>query len=97
MHRGHRPHQDSLHLGVSVCLSMQQSEHGHTVRRAYIDLAVDDHRCLKVGSLSKTVALARGLAAVIELVREVSSIIGMQNGGIDVRDGPHDAVFRAVG
>src|SRR5207302_4589527 len=44
-----------------------------------------------------TTLFRSGLRAVVELVREIASVEGVQHGGARVLVGPHDAVGAAVG
>src|SRR6516165_8975548 len=65
-------------------------------RCAHEDLTMDDGRGDKFIARAKVITRA-GLIAVVKLARQITGIVGMQNGWIAVLSGPHDAELCSVG
>src|SRR5580700_3648868 len=76
---------------------MQKSEDGDTVRRAHVNLAIDDHRGNELVASAEVVASIRRLAAVVEFVAEIGCVVSMQHSQRGVLYCPDNAVLCAAG
>ena len=73
----------------------QEAEDGYAVRGAYEDFSVHDGGGDEFVAVAEVVAAGGGLVAVVELV-ERYGVVGVQDGGGAVLDGPYDSVAGAV-
>ena len=78
-------------MKVLMIFSPQAKDH-HVVCGSYVHLAVCDHGSNEFVAWTKLVASSRSLVTVVNLIGEISGIVGVEHGGCSVLCGPYYAV-----
>ena len=72
--------------------SLPQAKDNDAVRGTYIHLAVHDHGSDEFVAWAKLVSSCGSLVAVVQLIREIRGVVGMEHGWRSIFCGPYYAV-----